>query len=135
MSHDLTAASAADVFHAATVGGADSLGRADLGRLAEGARADIVLIKIGRKDVLRYGPIWDPIRSLIECGVGDDVDTVITNGKIRMKDGVIPNVDLGELRNKAQSFADTIWPNLQEWDPLKRTAQEMCPVSLCPDCL
>ncbi len=134
MSHDLTAASAAEVFEAATLGGAHSLGRTDIGRLAEGARADIITVKVERKDVLRYGPIWDPIRSLVECGVGDDVDTVITNGQVRMENGCIPGVDLGELRAAAQGFGEHVWANLQEWDPLKRTAHAMCRPSFCPDC-
>ena len=38
MSHNLLAASAAEVFDAATLGGARALGRDDLGRLAPGAR-------------------------------------------------------------------------------------------------
>ena len=41
MSHNYKAATAADVFTAATLGGARSLGRDDLGRLVPGARADI----------------------------------------------------------------------------------------------
>ncbi|MGD9945454.1 MAG: chlorohydrolase family protein [Burkholderiaceae bacterium] len=134
MSHDLNAASAAEVFEAATLGGARSLGRDDLGRLSAGARADIVLLKLARKDVLRYGPIWDPIRSLVECGVGDDVDTVITNGQPRMEGGVIPGVDLGAIREQAQAFAESVWSRLQDWDPLKRSARSMCPPSFCPDC-
>jgi len=36
------AAPASDVFTAATVGGADALGRPDLGRLAPGAKADVL---------------------------------------------------------------------------------------------
>jgi len=134
MSHDLTAASAEQVFEAATLGGARSLGREDLGRLASGARADIVAINLGRKDVLRYGPIWDPICSLVECGVGDDVDLVVTGGEIRMRDGRIPDVDLGGLRAEAQAFAERVWGQVQDWDPLRRTARTMCPPSFCPDC-
>ncbi|AZG07374.1 ethylammeline chlorohydrolase [Pigmentiphaga sp. H8] len=134
MSHDLTAASAEQVFEAATLGGARSLGREDLGRLAPGARADIVAINLGRKDVLRYGPIWDPICSLVECGVGDDVDLVVTGGEIRMRDGRIPDVDLGGLRAEAQAFAERVWGQVQDWDPLRRTARMMCPPSFCPDC-
>ncbi|MBV7481432.1 chlorohydrolase family protein [Bordetella sp. BOR01] len=134
MSHDLTAASAEEVFEAATLGGARSLDRADIGRLAPGARADIIAIDLARKDVLRYGPIWDPIRSLVECGVGDDVSLVITNGVVRMRDSVIPDTDLGALRASAQAFAENVWGKLQEWDPLKRTARAMCRPSFCPDC-
>ena len=40
--HDFTVATAAEVFDAATLAGARALGRDDIGRLAPGARADIV---------------------------------------------------------------------------------------------
>src|SRR5437016_5842474 len=69
MSHDLFAASAAEVFEAATLGGARALGRDDLGRLAPGARADIVLIDLATCDALRFGPVRDPVQALGECGI------------------------------------------------------------------
>ena len=134
MSHDLTSATAEEVFEAATLGGARSLGRNDLGRLEPGARADIIAIDLGRKDTLRYGPIWDPIRSLVECGVGDDVGFVVTNGVVRMREGRISGVDLGRLRADAQEFATGIWAEVQYWDPLKRTARAICRPSFYPDC-
>src|SRR5262249_54381184 len=56
MSHNLFAASARDVFEAATLGGARALGRDDLGRLTPGAKADIVIIDLETRDSLRFGP-------------------------------------------------------------------------------
>ena len=56
VTHDLFAASAADVFTAATLGGARALGRDDLGRLAPGAKADLVIIDPGGGGTLRWGP-------------------------------------------------------------------------------
>lgn len=134
MSQDLTSASAADVFEAATLGGARSLGRTDIGRLEAGAIADVVVVDLLRGDTLRYGPIWDPIRSLVECGIGDDVSTVITSGCVRMADRQIAGVDLDALRRDAQQFAETIWPRLQDWDPLERTARGLCPPAFGSDC-
>ena len=93
MSHTYFAAAAGEVFEAATLGGAKSVGRDDLGRLAPGALADIVIIDLSGRNTLRYGPVRDPVKSVVECGVGDDVDTVIVDGKIRMENGVIPGVD------------------------------------------
>ena len=43
---DITSISTAAVFHAATVGGANSLLREDLGRLAPGCKADIVMVDL-----------------------------------------------------------------------------------------
>ncbi|MBM3733605.1 MAG: amidohydrolase family protein [Acidimicrobiia bacterium] len=129
MSHTYRAATAGEVFAAATLGGAISLGRDDLGRLAPGARADIIIIDFAGRNSLRFGPIRDPIKSLIECGVGDDVDTVIVDGRVSMEGGVIPGVDFAELRAEAQAAGERVWASLPEWDPLGRAAEEACPWS------
>jgi 5-methylthioadenosine/S-adenosylhomocysteine deaminase len=129
MSHDLSAASAAEVFEAATLGGARALGRADLGRLAPGAKADIVIIDLETSDSLRFGPVRDPIKALVECGIGDDVVTVIVDGAVRMRDRVIPGVDLAAVRRAAQDSGESVWERVQEWDPLGRTAEQISPWS------
>ena len=129
MSHNLFAASAAEVFEAATLGGAKSLGRDDLGRIAPGALADIVIIDLSGRDTLRYGPTRDPIKSLVECGIGDDVDTVIVDGVIRMQGGVIPELDIAALRDAAQMTGERVWDSVEEWDPLDRNAEQACPWS------
>ncbi|MBV8168810.1 MAG: amidohydrolase family protein [Alphaproteobacteria bacterium] len=128
-SRNLRAASAAEVFEAATLGGAHTVGRDDLGRLAPGAKADIAIINLRGTDTLRFGPVHDPIKSLVECGVGDDVDTVIVNGVVRMQGGRIPGVDFADLRSRAQAAGERIWNDWQHWDPHGRTATEMSPLS------
>ena len=127
MSHTYFAATAGEVFEAATLGGAKSVGRDDLGRLAPGAMADIIIIDLSGRNTLRYGPVRDPVRSVIECGVGDDVDTVIVDGKVCMQGGVIPGVDFRQIRADTQTASEAIWATLPEWDPLGRTAEEACP--------
>ena len=129
MSHSYFAATAGEVFAAATLAGAVSLGRDDLGRLEAGALADIIIIDLTGRNTLRYGPVRDPVKSVVECGVGDDVDTVIIDGKIRMENGVIPGVDFARLRADAQAAGEQVWASLPEWDPLGRTAQDACPWS------
>jgi len=126
-SRNLRAASAAEVFEAATLGGARSLGRDDLGRLAPGAKADIVIIDLSGRGTLRMGPVWDPVKSLVECGIGDDVDTVIVDGIVRVEGGSIMGVDFGELRARTQAAGERIWAGWADWDPLGRSADEMCP--------
>jgi cytosine/adenosine deaminase-related metal-dependent hydrolase len=128
-SHNLKAATAAEVFEAATLGGAYSVGRNDIGRLAPGVKADIVIIGLTGRDTLRMGPVRDPIKSLVDCGIGDDVDTVIVDGVVRMESGRIPGIDYAELRQQAQVAGERIWSGWQSWDPLGRTADEMSPYS------
>ncbi len=127
MSHTYFAATAGEVFEAATLGGAKSVGRDDLGRLAPGAIADIIIIDLSGRNTLRYGPVRDPVRSVIECGVGDDVDTVIVDGKVCMEGGVIPGIDFRQIRADTQAASEAIWATLPEWDPLGRSADEACP--------
>jgi cytosine/adenosine deaminase-related metal-dependent hydrolase len=129
MSHNLLSASAAEVFEAATLGGARALGREDLGRLSPGAKADIVVIDLETRDSLRFGPVRDPIKALVECGIGDDVVTVIVDGIVRMRDRVIPGVDLGAVRREAQDAGESVWRRVQEWDPLGRAAEQISPWS------
>ena len=129
MGHDYLKAPAGEVFEAATLGGARALGRDDLGRLAPGALADIAIIDLAGRNALRFGPVRDPIKSLIECGVGDDVTTVIVNGEICMEEGIIPGVDLAALRNQVQAAGEQVWASFPNWDPQGRTAEEACPWS------
>ena len=129
ITHDLFAATAAEVFTAATLGGARALGRDDLGRLAPGAKADLLIIDLSGRDTLRLGPVRDPIKSLVECGIGDDVETVIVDGVVRMSDRKIPGVDFAAIRREAQAAGEGIWSRLPEWDPLGRTADQMSPWS------
>jgi len=128
-SRNLKTATAAQVFEAATLGGAHSVGRDDIGRLAPGAKADIVIIDLTGRDTLRMGPVRDPIKSLVDCRIGDDVDTVIVDGVVRMEGGRIPGIDFAALRAQAQAAGERIWSGWQNWDPLGRTADEMSPYS------
>jgi cytosine/adenosine deaminase-related metal-dependent hydrolase len=127
MGHSYFAATGGEVFEAATLGGARSVGRDDLGRLTPGALADIIIIDLSGGNTLRYGPVRDPVRSVVDCGVGDDVDTVIVDGKVCMQGGVIPGVDFRQIRADTQAASEAIWATLPDWDPLGRTADEACP--------
>src|ERR1700730_10661797 len=126
-SRNLRAAPAAEVFEAATLGGARSLGRDDLGRLAPGAKDDIVVIDPSGRATLRRGAVRAPVKSLVECGIGDDVDTVIVDGIVRVEGGRIMGVDFGALRARTQAAGERIWAGWAGWDTLGRSADEMCP--------
>lgn len=127
MSGSYFAATSGEALAGATLGGAISVGRNDLGRLAPGAQADIVIIDFSGRNSLRYGPVRDPIKSLVECGVGDDVDTVIVAGKTCMENGIIPGVDIPALLEEAQAAGENVWATLPDWDPLGRAAESACP--------
>lgn len=119
------AGTARQVFNAATLGGAIALGRDDLGRLCPGAKADIVLVN---QQALHYGVVRDPIRSLVDCGVASDVETVIVDGKIVMENRHIPGAPpLAELLQQAQQYAEAYWDTYAELDWNGRSAAQAYP--------
>jgi cytosine/adenosine deaminase-related metal-dependent hydrolase len=79
------------IYAMATVGGADALGRPDLGRLAAGAKADILLIRI---DTPKAAPVYDPFRFMVYTGTGDDVDTVFIDGRMVVRGGQVLTIDV-----------------------------------------
>src|SRR5262249_41698738 len=81
---DQSAGTAAGFFRAATLGGASALGRSDLGRLAPGAKADMIVVDLSP---LRTGPIDDPIRTMLYNAGGHQVRTVIVDGNVVVRDG------------------------------------------------
>ena len=101
--HQKSAGAAADYFRAATLGGAKALGRDDLGRLARGAKADLIIVDLSH---LRTGPIDDPIRTLLMNTGGAYVRTVIINGRTVMENGQIPGVDFADLKVRGQAYFD-----------------------------
>lgn len=109
-----------EVFNAATLGGAAALGRADLGRLCPGAKADLVIVN---QQALHYGVVCDPIRSLVDCGVASDVETVIVDGSVVMQDRQVPEAPpLGALLQRAQRFAASYWSSYATLDWKQRPA-------------
>jgi cytosine/adenosine deaminase-related metal-dependent hydrolase len=114
--------SAMEVFTAATVGSATALGRSDLGRLAPGAKADIVCVDLGG---YHFGPVTDPVRSLIVFGKGQDVDTVYVDGKAIVRQGHVLNADMTQLRRAAAAIQRKLYQVASERDPMGRTVESM----------
>jgi cytosine/adenosine deaminase-related metal-dependent hydrolase len=114
----------ADVFNAATIGGAKALGRDDLGRLAPGVKADLVIINLR---TTRYGPVRDPINALVEYGSGADVETVIVDGEVVVQNGRSTRVNDEELFAQAESGAKRAWDNWAARDWNGRSVEQIIP--------
>lgn len=126
LSGSYLATPAASVYEAATLGGANALGREDLGRLCPGAKADIIAIK---PSGLRWGAVRDPIKSLVDCGCGDDVDFVMVDGNVLMDGRASMTATIEQLRVEAQEVSQAAWDQVPDWDPLGRSAEEVSPWS------
>jgi 5-methylthioadenosine/S-adenosylhomocysteine deaminase len=115
-----------EVFTAATVGSADALGRDDLGRLAPGARADIVCVDLSG---YHYGPVLDPVRALVAFGKGQDVDAVFVDGKEIVRDGRVLNADEDQLQAAAPGILQRLAQAAADRDPMYRTIESILGIS------
>jgi cytosine/adenosine deaminase-related metal-dependent hydrolase len=94
---------AEDYYDAATIGGADALGRPDLGRLQPGAKADLVVVDF---DDPFMGQTIEPIQTLLLNASAREVRSVMIDGRFVMVDGVIPGVDDRGWRRRSQAQFD-----------------------------
>ena len=123
-------ATAADVFSAATLGGAQALGRDDLGRIAVGAKADRVLWE---GESLWMAPLRDPVRNIVYNAQAADVDTVIVNGRVVLRAGAIPDApDMKSMARRLQSAGERTWANMGQGDWDGRGADALSPQTFAP---
>ena len=113
-----------EFYRAATLGGAKALKRDDLGRLCEGAKADIIIIDLSGYHI---GAVDDPIRTMGMCAAGRDVVTSIINGRVVMKNRVIPGFDYETAQVKAQQYYDKM-----KKDYLMRSGNKIKPDEMFP---
>lgn len=99
---DPTVVPAYQALQMATSNGARALRLEDVGQIAPGKKADIILI---RKDAAHFVPHHDLIANLVYAGQAADVDTVIVDGQIIMQDRILTTLDEAEILRQAQLAA------------------------------
>ncbi|HEY8449858.1 MAG TPA: amidohydrolase, partial [Bacillota bacterium] len=87
---DASALPATRVFRMATVEGARALGYDDVGRIAEGYRADLVVLDATR---VHWTPKHDVLSLLVYSAQAADVVTVLIHGRLVMEDGELLSID------------------------------------------
>ena len=115
-----------DVFNAATLGGAKALGRDDLGRLAPGAKADLLIVDLGQ---IHFGAVRDPIKSLVEVGSQKDIDTIVVDGETLVEHGRATHLDEAALLAQVQQAAEAYWATLPQWRAKAQTIDDVSPMS------
>ena len=123
---DALSATAADVYNAATLGGAKALGRSDLGKLEAGAKADISVFDL---HALHLGVIDDPIKALVHYASSGDTDRVIVDGRTVVEDKKVLGISEDEILAQAQAAWEVYRQGLAARDPLGRNADTMYPFS------
>ncbi len=124
---DIRAASTGDVFHAATIGGATALMRDDLGRLAPGAKADIVLVDLRHPQMM---PVRDPLRSLIFSAADRAVRDVYVDGRQVLKAGRALGLDPAAALDRLQAAQRRMEAAVPARDPRGRASEQVAPLAL-----
>ena len=96
------ALTAGDALALATRGGAEVLGRDDIGALAPGMAADIVAFDLDTLDLA--GALHDPLAALVFCAP-QKVRWAIVNGNLRVWDGRIEGLDVGQIVRQHNEIA------------------------------
>jgi 5-methylthioadenosine/S-adenosylhomocysteine deaminase len=118
------AVTTADIFTAATIGGAAALGRDDLGRLSPGAKADFVVVD-AEHPAMR--PLYDPIRSLVYSAAERAVRHVFVDGRQVVKDGKALAFDYADAVTRLEEAQRRAIERVPRLDWGKRSAVEIMP--------
>jgi 5-methylthioadenosine/S-adenosylhomocysteine deaminase len=94
------------ILRMATIDGARALGLdADIGSLEPGKKADLAVVRLGR---LHTTPASDVVSALVYSSEVEDVDTVIIDGRLVMRDRRILTIDEPETIATANSEAQKL---------------------------
>ena len=115
---------ARDVFDAATVNAARLLGRDDLGRIAPGAKADLLF---WRTDGFTMTPMRDPVRNIVYYAQPSDLAEVVVDGHTVVEDGRVLGADVAGATRRVQEAAERMWSRWPAADWAKRSLDEVAP--------
>jgi 5-methylthioadenosine/S-adenosylhomocysteine deaminase len=126
MSRQTEKSTAADVFNAATLNAAKMLHRDDLGRIAAGAKADLLFWDATS---LFMAPLRDAIKNIVFNAQAEDLKDVMIDGRWVMQDGKVLNLDEREASRKLQYAGERMWAEMGPGDWAGRGADELSPQS------
>ena len=102
--HGAKAMTAAQALCLATLGGAECLGRDDIGTVASGKSADLALFDL---EEIGFSGSWDPVGALLFCQPAG-VRMLIVNGRIVVRDGHLLTMDLPEIQRRHRQIASRL---------------------------
>ncbi len=93
---------AQEVLKMGTVNGARAIGFDDTGILSEGMKADIILVDT---DKPHFYPKNDPMAMMVYSAQASDVDTVIVNGNVLMKNRQFTHIDEEKIKFEVDTLS------------------------------
>ncbi|MCI5897695.1 MAG: amidohydrolase [Anaerovoracaceae bacterium] len=90
-----------EALRAATLAGAHSQGRTDTGKLAEGMRADLIVLDISGPHM---SPVHNMVNNLVYSASGSDVVLTMADGKVLYRDGEFTTIDLEKVKYHVERF-------------------------------
>jgi 5-methylthioadenosine/S-adenosylhomocysteine deaminase len=98
--------SARTALEMATIGGARALGlERRIGSLEQGKRADVIVVNMASA---RQTPMYDPISHLVYTTRGDDVQTMVVNGRLLMRSRRVLTLDEPTVLAEARAMAERV---------------------------
>ena len=116
-----------ELFNAATIGGANALGRDDIGRLAVGCKADFACIDLNHPAMR---PLREPLRNLLVVAADRAVRDVYVDGEQVVRDGTVQSVDHASALEHLQVAQEQMLGHVSERDWAGRTADALAPMML-----
>lgn len=95
------------VLEMATINGARALGlEQEIGSLEIGKKADLVVVDLDR---LHTTPSPNLVSTLVYAATGGEVDTVVVDGKVVVKEGQLLSMDEKEIKRQAREHATQVY--------------------------
>lgn len=92
----------------ATTAGAKALGwENEIGRIAPGFKADIVMLDL---DQVTYWPLNEPVNQIVFAETGGNVRDVMIDGRMVVEGGNVTNVDVAKLRADVEAAVERQLP-------------------------
>lgn len=116
---------AVDAFHAATMGGARSLGlEGEIGDISPGMKADMAILDLAN---VNFVPLNSVVRQLVYGETGQSVETVIVDGRVVMHERRLLTIDEDEVREAVNA----VMPGLmKDFRDVSARVEEMTPYLL-----
>jgi 5-methylthioadenosine/S-adenosylhomocysteine deaminase len=124
---DINTVTSADLLHAATVGGATALMRDDIGRIAPGKKADLVLVDLENPWMV---PARDPLRSFIYHAADRAVRDVFIDGREVVAGGRVVTLDRAGAAERLVAAQARMIEATPKRDYKSRTVNQITPLSL-----